>query len=170
MLNIMKTIVETLLRQTGRANIDKLLSIMERHGYYSVPSYHHHTSCGGTLRHSLEVLLYALKHNKYKIPKDSLIIVCLLHDLCKIHGFRHIHGHSKRSVKLIQDVAHVHLKSDEYYAIKYHMKGYKKVISYCKNYMLVIDSPLWKLIRSADKYSAGHEMSKQELIQQLQNI
>ena len=127
-------------------------------------------SYGGTLRHSLEVLLYALKHNKYKIPKDSLIIVCLLHDLCKIHGFRHIHGHSKRSVKLIQDVAHVHLKSDEYYAIKYHMKGYKKVISYCKNYMLVIDSPLWKLIRSADKYSAGHEMSKQELIQQLQNI
>lgn len=166
----MKTIVETLLRQTGRANIDKLLSIMERHGYYSVPSNNHHINYGGTLRHSLEVLLYALKHNKYKIPKDSLIIVCLLHDLCKIHGSRHIHGHSKRSIKLIQDVANVHLNSNEYYAIKYHMKDAKKVKKYCKNYMLVIKSPLWKLIRSADSYSAGHEMTKHELMQNMQEF
>ena len=61
----MKTIVETLLRQTGRANIDKLLTMMEQHGYYSVPSDRHHQGSGGTLHHSLEVLLYALKHNKY---------------------------------------------------------------------------------------------------------
>ena len=166
----MKTIVETLLRQTGRANIDKLLSIMERHGYYSVPSNNHHHRWAGTLHHSLEVLLYALKHNKYHVPKDSLIIVCLLHDICKIHGYRHINGHSKRSIKLIQDVANVHLNSNEYYAIKYHMKDAKKVKKYCKNYMLVIKSPLWKLMRSADSYSAGHEMTKQELMQQLQHI
>lgn len=38
----MKTTVETLLRQTGRANIDKLLTMMEQHGYYSVPSDRHH--------------------------------------------------------------------------------------------------------------------------------
>ena len=166
----MKTIVETLLRQTGRANIDKLLSIMERHGYYSVPSNNHHHRWAGTLHHSLEVLLYALKHNKYHLPKDSLIIVCLLHDICKIHGYRHINGHSKRSIKLIQDVANVHLNSNEYYAIKYHMKDAKKVKKYCKNYMLVIKSPLWKLMRSADSYSAGHEMTKHELMQNMQEF
>ena len=38
----MKTIVKTLLRQTGRANIDKLLTMMEQHGYYTVPSDRHH--------------------------------------------------------------------------------------------------------------------------------
>ena len=43
----MKTIVETLLRQTGRANIDKLLTMMEQHGYYSVPSDRHHQGSGG---------------------------------------------------------------------------------------------------------------------------
>ena len=166
----MKTIVETLLRQTGRANIDKLLSIMEQHGYYSVPSDRHHQGSGGTLHHSLEVLLYALKHNKYNIPQESLIIVCLLHDLCKIKGYHHIYGHSKRSIKLIQDVANVHLNSNEYYAIKYHMKDAKKVKKYCKNYMLVIKSPLWKLIRSADSYSAGHEMTKHELMQNMQEF
>lgn len=166
----MKTIVETLLRQTGRANIDKLLSIMERHGYYSVPSNNHHHRWAGTLHHSLEVLLYALKHNKYHLPKDSLIIVCLLHDLCKIRGYSHIYGHSKRSIKLIQDVANMHLNSNEYYAIKYHMKDTKKVKKYCKNYMLVIKSPLWKLMRSADSYSAGHEMTKHELMQNMQEF
>jgi hypothetical protein len=166
----MKTIVETLLRQTGRANIDKLLSIMERHGYYSVPSNNHHHRWAGTLHHSLEVLLYALKHNKYHVPKDSLIIVCLLHDICKIHGYRHINGHSKRSIKLIQDVAKVHLNSNEYYAIKYHMKNAEKVKKYCNNYILVINSPLWKLIRKADGYSAHNEMTEQELMQNLQEF
>ena len=114
--------------------------------------------------------MYALKHNKYHVPKDSLIIVCLLHDICKIHGYRHINGHSKRSIKLIQDVANVHLNSNEYYAIKYHMKDAKKVKKYCKNYMLVIKSPLWKLMRSADSYSAGHEMTKYELMQNMQEF
>ena len=167
----MKTIVETLLRQTGRVNIDKLLSIMERHGYYSVPSNGHHKSYAGTLNHSLEVLLYALKHNEHNVSKDSLIIVCLLHDLCKIHGYRHIGGHGRRSVKLIQDVAQVRLESDEYYAIKYHMKKSAGMVKkYTKNYMRVINSLLWQLICKADSYSASSEITKQELIQKLQDL
>ena len=68
----MKTIIETLLRQTGRANIDKLLSIMERHGYYSVPSHNHHQRWAGTLHHSLE------KESTY-VLQDPREIIGMIH-------------------------------------------------------------------------------------------
>jgi hypothetical protein len=50
------------------------------------------------------------------------------------------------------------------------MKNAEKVKEYCNNYILVINSPLWKLIRKADGYSAHNEMTEQELMQQLQHI
>jgi hypothetical protein len=50
------------------------------------------------------------------------------------------------------------------------MKNAEKVKKYCNNYILVINSPLWKLIRKADGHSAHNEMTEQELMQNLQEF
>ena len=84
----------SLLKSTERNGIDKLLSYLEKSDFYTAPaSTRFHGSCpGGLLQHSLNVYDCLCKKAEEPFWKDALgtvpmatlIVVALLHDLCKI--------------------------------------------------------------------------------------
>ena len=84
-----------LLRSTGREGVETIISELEDSGFFEAPaSANHHLNCiGGLLQHSLNVCETALairsaleeKGQMYVhgVPRDSVIIDSLLHDVCK---------------------------------------------------------------------------------------
>lgn len=153
---------ETELAKVDRPGMDKLLEYIRKSDFYSAPaSTKFHLSCpGGLLQHSLNVL-DALRglldwnsaENTWEyrtagqtvdaIPDDSVIIMALLHDLCKTYFYsisyrnaknaagnwekvpyytvldRMPLGHGPKSVMLIKE--YTTLTSMEMYAIWHHM-------------------------------------------------
>lgn len=94
--NIMK--FENLLLGTGREGMDRLVNYIKNStDFYVAPaSTRFHLACeGGLLQHSLNVYecLQAKRNSSVwekvleNIPDDSLIIVALLHDLCKANFY-----------------------------------------------------------------------------------
>ena len=88
---------EELLASVDRAGIDKLLGYIRKTDFYRAPaSTRFHLACeGGLLQHSLNVYdcLIAKKESPVwkpilaEIPDESLIIMALLHDLCKTNFY-----------------------------------------------------------------------------------
>lgn len=84
---------ETLLGSVQREGIPKLIKYIRSTDFYKAPaSTHFHLACeGGLLQHSLNVYdrLSAKKDSPFwgplleEVPDDSLIVIGLLHDLCK---------------------------------------------------------------------------------------
>ena len=86
-----------LLRSTGREGVDDLIDYLDegRNHFFTAPaSVNHHLNCdGGLVQHSLSVCRAALQLRETVIKdrpdlemhlkKDSVIIVTLLHDICK---------------------------------------------------------------------------------------
>ena len=159
----LQSTIENLLRATGRDNVEQLLTLMRDNGYYRVGCHRHHKHQGGLAHHSLEVLLRMQRQNDGILPADSIIIVALLHDLCNIHGFRHIRHHGSRSVLLATREAGFKLRTIEYQAILWHMHGLKEKGKLGSSFDTVLDSPLWKELRKADHYSAANPLSREEL-------
>lgn len=162
-----------LLRLTGREGIDKLISYLEKRDYFTAPaSTQYHLSCvGGLAQHSLNVyanmmrLYYGDKWESLKeyttrdeeVDHENIIIVALLHDLCKVDFYKMssrnvkengtwkevqvyaidegmpIMGHGSKSVIVAQQF--IRLYFPEIQAISFHMgnqdddKGYLKTIS-----------------------------------------
>ncbi len=153
---------EAELAKVQRPGMDKLLEYIRKSDFYSAPaSTKFHLSCpGGLLQHSLNVLdalRGLLDRNaaentwEYRtagqtvdtIPDDSVIIMALLHDLCKTYFYsisyrnaknaagnwekvpyytvqdRMPLGHGPKSVMLIKE--YTTLTSMEMYAIWHHM-------------------------------------------------
>ena len=93
-INVRAT-VRGYLEKTGREGMDDLLDLMEEIGYFTAPASsgggRHSAEEGGLARHSLNVLMVAeklsvaLKGGKNITDdfRNSLVIVCLLHDLGK---------------------------------------------------------------------------------------
>lgn len=88
---------EQLLKSTGRDGIDDLIEFIRKSDFYTAPASTRYHSCheGGLLEHSLNVYDRLIaKYNdevwKSKIPaeKESIIIVALLHDLCKTYYYK----------------------------------------------------------------------------------
>jgi hypothetical protein len=156
-------VVERLLRATKRENVDKLLDLMQAHGYYRIGFEDHHTSPGGLVRHNLEMLLWMYEHNKENLPVDSIVIVALLHNLCYIYGFPYIRHRGSRSVLIATRQADFDLKAIEADTILLHMHREIEKERPDASYEPVLDNPLCELLRKADHYSACHEMSKEEL-------
>jgi hypothetical protein len=159
----LQSAIESLLRATGRENVEQLLTLMRDNGYYRVGCHRHHKQQGGLAQHSLEVLLRMQRQNDGIIPPDSIIIVALLHDLCNIKGFNHIRHHGSRSVLIATREAGFKLRSMEYQAILWHMHGRKEKGKLGSSFDAVLDSPLWQELRKADYYSATHPLSREEL-------
>lgn len=153
---------ETELAKVDRPGMDKLLEYIRKSDFYKAPaSTKYHLACpGGLLQHSLNVL-DALRglldwnsaENAWEyrtagqtvdaIPDDSVIIMALLHDLCKTYFYsisyrnaknaagnwekvpyytvldRMPLGHGPKSVMLIKE--YTTLTSMEMYAIWHHM-------------------------------------------------
>ena len=86
----MKEEIIQLLKSTNREGIDKVIEYMENSDYFTAPAStrFHGAYEGGLAEHSYKVY-EILKHKvencvkEIKIPEESIIIVSLLHDICK---------------------------------------------------------------------------------------
>lgn len=143
---------KTLLKSTNRDGMDKLLEFIETTDFYKAPASTKFHGCKeeGLLEHSLkvyEILEQKIKNCSIKIstPNDSIIIIGLLHDLCKTNFYKIDYrnaknalgvwekvpyytvddtipyGHGEKSVMMISE--YIKLTSEEKYAIRWHM-GY----------------------------------------------
>lgn len=141
-----------LLRGTNRAGMEDLLTWLESEtDFYTAPasSQFHGAFEGGLLNHSLSVFKYLKNFTKtlQGIPEESLVIMGLLHDLCKVNfftkGVRNVKipgerrweeqeiytiddqlpmGHGEKSVYLA--MKYIPLTDAEALAIRWHMGGY----------------------------------------------
>jgi 23S rRNA maturation-related 3'-5' exoribonuclease YhaM len=110
-----KDAIVSLLRSTNRKGIEAVIQYLEDSGFFTAPSSinGHHNWKGGLAEHCLGVYQIACAHAG-DMPKDSIIIAGLLHDICKAsrlfydaNGDIQIHhtyikGHGYRSVKLLE--------------------------------------------------------------------
>jgi len=147
---------EELLSSVQREGVDKLLDFIRKSDFYTAPAStrFHGSHEGGLLEHSLNVYT-CLQSKSYNplwdeylkaIDKDSLIIMALLHDLCKTYYYtiemrnkknefgqwesvpfyavddKIPYGHGEKSVMMIEE--YIKLKPVERYAIRWHMGAY----------------------------------------------
>lgn len=147
-----------LLRSTKREGIEKLIDFLEKTDFFTAPaSTRFHSSYeGGLLQHSLNVYdclaglgittgdvqeFQAAGMRLDSIPQESIIIVALLHDLCKVNFYatemrwrkdannkweqypvyavndRNPYGHGEKSVMMASEF--IHLTMEERYAIRW---------------------------------------------------
>lgn len=144
---------ESLLTKVRREGIEDLLEYIRRSDFYKAPASTKYHSCheGGLLEHTLNVYdcLNVKKHSPaWAVPlksvsDDTLTVVSLLHDLCKVHYYttemrnkkddtgkwvqvpfytvddRFPLGHGSRSVIFAQQF--IPLSMEEIMAINWHM-------------------------------------------------
>lgn len=134
-----------LLKSTRRKGINNLIEYLENNDFFYAPaSTKYHLACeGGLLKHSLNVYFNLLKFCENEYQKETLIIVALLHDVCKANyykkSFKNIKneagkwvstqtyvtddilplGHGEKSVIIIQK--YIDLSVEEILAIRWHM-------------------------------------------------
>lgn len=149
---IMKEKFIELLRSTKRDGIDELISFLEKTDFFKAPAStkFHGSHEEGLLEHSLkvyEILDYKAKNNvlNLQISDDTIKIVSLLHDICKVNFYKVDYrnaknslgewekvpyytvddlipyGHGEKSVMMISE--YLKLTPEEKYSIRWHM-GY----------------------------------------------
>lgn len=154
----MKQTYIQMLKQTKRKGIDNLIAWLERSDFFESPAstQYHGNYKGGLLEHSLNVYnalvfeIENLKDSDFNLPlieEDSIIIVALLHDLCKANTYvestRNVKnevtgqwekvpfykreplfpmGHGGKSVFIVQQF--IQLTPEEAQAIYWHMGAY----------------------------------------------
>lgn len=163
-----------LLRSTKRAGIEDLIQYLENTDFFAAPaSTKYHLSCeGGLLKHSLHVYYNLEKLCSHILPTDSIIIVSLLHDLCKANFYKKIQknqknkdgnwevidayavdellplGHGEKSVMLVQN--YIKLTAQEILAIRWHMGGFEPKENYKSVNAAFQQSPLAIFLHMAD--------------------
>lgn len=166
-----------LLKLTKREGINNLINWLENESdFFIAPAStkYHLSKEGGLLEHSLNVyenLLDEISIQSKNFNKDSLIIVSLLHDICKANYYllseknvkknnewvkesyytiddQHPLGHGEKSVIIIQK--YIKLTEEEIIAIRWHMGGYESKDNY--NYLSKAFSkyPLAVILHIAD--------------------
>lgn len=139
-----------LLRSTNREGIEELIDFIEKTDFYKAPAStrFHGAYEGGLLEHSLTV--YKILKEKVKnipinieIKDDTLIIIALLHDICKVNFYKVDYrnaknslgewekvpyytvedtipyGHGEKSVMMLSE--YIKLTVEEKYCIRWHM-------------------------------------------------
>ena len=143
-----------LLKSTQRPGIDNLLDFLDKTDFYTAPAStkFHNSFEGGLLAHSMNVYdcLKELTHGQF--AEDSVIIVALLHDICKVNQYKVDYrnkknddgiwvkepyfttddlmplGHGEKSAMLASEF--IKLTKEELYAIRWHMGGYEPKENY----------------------------------------
>ena len=147
---------EILMSKIGRPGIEELMKFIRKSDFYSAPAStrYHGANEGGLLEHSLNVhrnLSQKLsestlwKDTLSDVPEESIIIVSLLHDICKTYYYttemrnkkvngvweqvpfyavddKIPYGHGEKSVMMIEE--YIKLTPQERYAIRWHMGPY----------------------------------------------
>ncbi len=139
-----------LLKSTKRDGIEEIINFLEKTDFFKAPAStrFHGNYEGGLLEHSMkvyEILKYKVKNSviDINVGDDTLIIVALLHDICKANyykvDFRNAknergewekvpyytvddtipYGHGEKSVMMITE--YMKLTSEEKYCIRWHM-------------------------------------------------
>ena len=188
------TFVESALQSTARVGIDKVIEYLRNTDFYYAPSStkFHSNYQGGLLDHSILVLSTAagLRDAMVKmkpeladrLTDESLIISCLLHDLCKVGfyvpkekwkkdendkwvSYRGYDvedtfpiGHGEKSVILLQWLG-LSLTIDEMLAIRYHMGLWSTSVD-CgdanRAYFRAVNMcPLLSIVQNADFMSSN---------------
>lgn len=139
-----------LLRQTKREGIENLIEFLEKTDFYTAPASTRFHGCyeKGLLEHSLKV--YEILKEKVAssvinidISEDSIILIALLHDICKTNYYKVDYrnaknalgewekvpyytvddtipyGHGEKSVMMITE--YIKLTVEEKYCIRWHM-------------------------------------------------
>ena len=147
---------EELMGKVERAGVDSLMAYIRKSDFYTAPAStrFHGSYKGGLLQHSLNVY-DCLKRKKEKdpmwsavltqVPDETIIVVALLHDICKTNYYavemrnkkingkweqvpvyvvddKIPYGHGEKSVMIIMQ--HMELACKEKYAIRWHMGPY----------------------------------------------
>lgn len=136
-----------LLRSTQRNGIENVIALLEDSDFFTVGCHSHHKYIGGMADHALQTLALARRRG-WKIPQDSLVITCLLHDICDINRYREVRNHGSRSATLLTKFCNLELSQDEWNAIRYHMKRRRH---------RPVRSPLELAVYTADKRSADRK-------------
>ena len=139
-----------LLKSTKRENIDKLIAFMEKTDFFTAPAStrFHGNYEGGLVEHSIkvyEILKYKVQNSviELNVPEESLIIIALLHDICKVNYYKVDYrnaknefgewekvpyytvedtipyGHGEKSVMMLTE--YIKLTVEEKYCIRWHM-------------------------------------------------
>lgn len=139
-----------LLKEIKREGIDKLIEFIEKTDFFTAPAStrFHGAYEGGLLEHSMkvyEILKEKVKHLPIEITssEDTLKIVALLHDICKVNFYKVDYrnaknsfgewekvpyytvedtipyGHGEKSVMMLTE--YIKLTSEEKYSIRWHM-------------------------------------------------
>ncbi len=139
-----------LLKSTNREGMDKVIEFLEKSDFFKAPAStrFHGAYEGGLAEHSLKV--YEILKEKVKTapieittPNESLIIIALLHDICKANFYKVDYrnaknalgewekvpyytiedtipyGHGEKSVMMLTE--YIKLTNEEKYAIRWHM-------------------------------------------------
>ena len=140
----------SLLKKVNRDGIDELISFLEKSDFFKAPAStrFHGDHEGGLVEHSLkvyEILKHKIENNikGVTIPEESIIIIGLLHDICKTNFYKVDnkkkknalgvwekvpyykiddtipYGHGEKSVMMITE--YMKLTPEEKYAIRWHM-------------------------------------------------
>lgn len=143
-----------LCNKVQREGMDELLAWLKASDFFTAPAStkYHGAYEGGLLEHSLNVFeelqrLYAI-YPEIEIPEESLIIIALFHDLCKVNSYTvekkfrkdeagkwepydayvsneklHFGGHGSKSVFILQNF--IKLTAAEAVAINCHMGSWE---------------------------------------------
>lgn len=190
-----KTEFVELLRSTKRKGVQGVIDALDSLGFFAAPASanHHFNVEGGLLEHSLNVCNMALsiretlinkdEYLRLALPRESVIIAALLHDVCKsdiykpseknvkndmgiweslpcyIVTYEHFPlGHGEKSVIMLMRCG-LDLTDDEILAIRWHMNAWEIPFQSpeARNSYNVAKfrCPLISLIQAADGLSAG---------------
>lgn len=171
---------QEILLSVKRENIDKICKYLATTDFYTAPSStkYHDTEPGGLMHHSVNVYRNLIQLNDIfegDYQEDTLKVVGLLHDLCKVNfykrDFRNVKvegiwtqqpyisvedqlplGHGEKSVIVIQRF--IELTDVEIFAIRWHMMAYDDLhCTYAGNLAITTAStkyPLIVLLHMAD--------------------
>jgi len=158
--NINKLSITGLLKTVGRDNILNLIEWLEKDSdFFIAPAStrFHGSFSGGLAEHSYNVyqclcsILYLKEFQNFKFKDDSILIVSLLHDVCKINFYKESmrnvkneitglwekqpyytvedqepYGHGEKSVMMIERF--IKLTDEEKYSIRWHMGGFDESV------------------------------------------
>lgn len=198
---------ERLLRETGREGVEDVISELDSLGFFEAPaSCSQHYNCeGGLMAHSLNVCRAGLMLREQmavlepgldkEVSRESVVIACLLHDVCKsdiyvrtvkkrknnigqwedCEGYKTSFksfpmGHGEKSVIMLMGMG-LALYDDEMLAIRWHMGAWDLPMQSgeaCKNIDVARKIyPLCTLVQCADTLAAGIMERKDDVIDDL---
>ena len=158
----------SLLKTTNRAGVDKIIAWLESTDFFESPAstQYHENYTGGLCEHSLKVYDTFKKLHKafdLDININSIIIMSLLHDVCKANCYTK----EKKNVKIGQNWTQVdYWKFDDNNPIGH---GHKSVIEIQKTGFILTDLEINSIIAhmngydKSDLFNASNIYNKNEL-------